>query len=229
MCLAISMIPIGIIGAINGFESTSYVLIGLILLVTFFVSLFISYFITRPLEKLTNNIDSISKGQLDVNLEPSEIDEINNLTNSLDRIMASLKLAVVKVGVKKDEIFEDSIKDPKVIKKEQEKAWSEKDFDSVFTFDEHANVIDCNDNMYNMLGYTKDEMLSLNISDFDALESKEDIIGKINKIKNDGPMVFKTIHKRKDGSSVLVEQNIQYLPDQNKFKCIVRQDYPIKY
>ena len=83
--------------------------------------------------------------------------------------------------------------------------------------------------MYNMLGYTKDEMLSLNISDFDALESKEDIIGKINKIKNDGPMVFKTIHKRKDGSSVLVEQNIQYLPDQNKFKCIVRQDYPIKY
>ena len=227
MCLAISMIPIGIIGAINGFESTSYVLIGLILLVTFFVSLFLSYFITKPIENLTNNIDSISKGQLDVNLESSEIYEINNLTNSLDRIMASLKLAVVKVGVKKDEIFEDSVKSPKTIEKEQEKSWSE-EFDSVFTFDEHANVIDCNDNMYKMLGYTKEELLSLNVSDFDALESKEDIIGKINKIKNEGPIVFKTIHKRKDGSSVLVEQKVQYLPNQNKFKCIVRQDCAVK-
>ena len=127
MCLAISMIPIGIIGAINGFESTSYVLIGLILIVTFFVSIFISYFITRPLEKLTNNIDSISKGKLDVNLESSEIYEINNLTSSLDRIMASLKLAVVKVGVKKDEIFENAVEVPN-IKKEHETLWNEKEF-----------------------------------------------------------------------------------------------------
>ena len=228
MCLAISMIPIGIIGAINGFESTSFFLIGLILIVTFIFSIFISYFITKPIVKLTDNIDSISKGQLDVNLESSEIYEINDLTDSLDRIMASLKLAVVKVGVKKDELFENSADSPKPIEKEQETSWIENEPDSVFTFDDKANIVECNDNMYKMLGYTAEEMKSMNISDFDALETKEGIIAKINKIKKEGAMVFKTIHKRKDGSSVLVEQNMQYLSDQNKFKCIVRQDYPVK-
>jgi PAS domain S-box-containing protein len=229
MCIAVSMIPIGIIGGINGFQSTSIVLIALIILVTFVVSIFISYFITQSIEKLTDNIDAISKGELDVQLESSEIYEINNLTKSLNRIMASLKLAVVKVGVKKDEIFENNVDNTKVFEKgEINKTWNERNIDPVFTFDENANVVDCNENMYNMLGYTKGEMLGLNISDFDALETKEDIIKKIEKIKSQGPISFKTIHKRKDGTSVLVEQNIQYLNGQNKFKCVVRQDNKIK-
>lgn len=223
------MIPIGIIGGINGFQSTSIVLIALIILVTFVVSIFISYFITQSIEKLTDNIDAISKGELDVQLESSEIYEINNLTKSLNRIMASLKLAVVKVGVKKDEIFENNIADTKFPEKEHiNKTWVERDVDPVFTFDENANVVDCNENMYNMLGYTKSELLGLNISDFDALETKEDIIKKIKKIKSQGPISFKTIHKRKDGTSVLVEQNIQYLNEENKFRCVVRQDNKIK-
>ena len=37
MCLAISAIPIGIIGGFQGFRYTSIMLIGLIFLVTFFV------------------------------------------------------------------------------------------------------------------------------------------------------------------------------------------------
>ena len=110
MCLAVSTIPIGIIGGIEGFQSESLILIGLIFLVTFFVSIAISYFITKPIEKLTENIDKISKGKLDVNLEPGEILEINNLTYSLNRVMASLKLAIHKVGVKKGEIFEEAVK-----------------------------------------------------------------------------------------------------------------------
>ena len=229
MCIAVSMIPIGIIGGINGFQSTSFVLISLIILVTFIVSIFISYFITQSIEKLTENIDAISKGELDVQLESSEIYEINNLTRSLNRIMASLKLAVVKVGVKKDEIFENNVATTKISEKEQnDKPWNERDIDPVFTFDEDANVVDCNENMYNMLGYTKSEMLTLNISDFDALETKEDIVKKIDKVRSQGPISFKTIHKRKDGTSVLVEQNIQYLNEQNKFKCIVKQDNQIK-
>jgi PAS domain S-box-containing protein len=63
-----------------------------------------------PLVKLTKKIDEISKGNLDVELEKSEIYEINNLTNSLDRVMASLKLAINKVGVRKEEIFQDAVK-----------------------------------------------------------------------------------------------------------------------
>jgi PAS domain S-box-containing protein len=386
MSLAIAVIPIGIIGGIQGYHSESVFLIGLIFIVTFTVSFVIAYFIKKPIERLTKNIDQISKGKLDVILEDSEIYEINNLTESLNRIMASLKLAIHKVGVKKGEIFEDAVKtkesyekkqqdllngingwawetdakgtftfvsknvskllgykaeellgnsfydyiSPEDVKKvkqalsqaEKEKKpifrvknwniakngekicvltngvpfydkdeniqgfrgvdtdisaekeaearikelnnelsdlkmdltellnirekkktlssliktdkksidekWSEHEFDSVFIFDENANILDCNDQMYKKLGYTKSEFLNLNMADIDALESKKDILIKIKKVKKDGVVTLKTIHKRKDGSAILVDENLQYLKDKKEFKGIVRDDYPLK-
>ena len=380
MCLAISTIPIGIIGGIEGFQS-SYLLIGLIFLVTFVVSIMISYLITRPLEKLTDNIIEISKGKLDVELATSEIHEINNLTDSLNRIMASLKLAIHKVGVKKGEIFEDNIKglestpkkqddliekisgwiwetdkkgkftfcstniskylgyspeeiigksfyemvspdDYKQIKQvfddaiknktpvdnlenwlvdktgkkiyvrtngvpvtdesgdligyrgiitdittekesenkinelntkisdlrseisnlsndttsieekepiedkteNEDESPREQKIDYVFIFDENANVLACTDSMGEKLGYSKDEMLSLNISDFDALETQQEIKDKIDQAKKNGHLSFKSIHKCKDGSKFLVYENFQYLKDKNAFRCIVKED-----
>ena len=165
MCLAVSTIPIGIIGGIEGFQSKSMMLIGLIFLVTFVVSLAISYLITRPIEKLTKNIDKISKGKLDVNLEPSEIYEINNLTDSLNRIMASLKLAIHKVGVKKGEIFEDAIKAKEAVEKKQNDlldsitgwAW-ETDSKGTYTF--------CSSNISKLLGYTSKEIIGKSFFDF---------------------------------------------------------------
>jgi len=368
------------IGGIQGFESYSMLLIGLIVLVTLSFSVALSYFISRSIEKLTGRIDEISKGRLDVQLEKSDIYEINKLTDSLNRVMASLKLAIHKVGVKKGEIFEDTIREKEVVEekygdlldsiagwaweidpkgtittcsknvlkslgykpgemigksifkfmpsdeakksrnifneagnknepicnveswyvgktgdkvcmmtnclpffdgdnnllgyrgvdvditagklsdekikelnKEMEDLkdriaqllnknrkkpgrkivsidknfdgqWSEHEFDSVFLFDENANILDCNENMYKKLGYTKSEILSLNISDFDILESKKDIFNKIQEAKKKGNISFKSIHKRKNGTSVLVYENMQYLKNKNMFKCIARED-----
>jgi PAS domain S-box-containing protein len=109
-----------------------------------------------------------------------------------------------------------------------ENKWSEHEFDAVFIFDENANILDCNENMSKRLGYKKNEILSLNLSDIDVLESKKDILDKIKKTKKDGIFSFKTIHKRKNGSTILVYENLQYNKNKNQFKSIVREDYPIK-
>ena len=365
MCLAVSMIPVGIISSFAGFQFAAAFLL-FILIVTLFVAFFISYFISHPLEKLTKNIDDISKGNLDVKLEKSEIYEINRLTQSLDRVMVSLKLAIKKVGVKKDEIFEKTARpreeleekyssllnnigdwiwetdsngtyvscspqiayllgyNPKEVigksffdfvpseeankvelvfdklsrgeksaekletyyvnkdghkvyvllsvipifddsgaflgyrgiqrditrykqfekkieeltkefsknkkrktidtKKNLAKDILNKGFDSMFIFDEQLHIVDCNETMHKQLGYTKEEMLSLNVTDFDIFENQESIRKKIKEIKEQGSINIKTIHKRKDGSSILVSENIQYLEDQNRFKCFVRED-----
>ncbi len=385
MCLAIAIIPIAIIGGFQGFESDeSTILIALIFGVTFCVSFLISYIITHPIEKLTRNIDEISKGKLDVHLGYGEIEEINTLTESLDRVMTSLKLAIHKVGVKKGEIFEDAVKAKEKYEKKQkdllnnikgwawetnsngdiayvsenvskclgynsdeltgkniydlmipsdaknakrlfsesakkqkpiknfenwnitknngkiciltnavpvfdennnlqnfrgvntditdhkkdkhrikklnnelstikveitellnqrdnnkkgldfvtsvktDEKWSEHEFDSIFLIDEKANIMDCNEKMYERLGYSKSEILSFNLSDIDALESKKDIVNKIKKAKKDGSITFKTIHKRKDGSAILVQENLQYNSDKNNFKGIIREDYSLK-
>ena len=383
MCLAISFIPIGIISGIEGFKSESVMLIGLIFCVTFIVSYIISLFITRPIEKLTHNIDQISKGKLDVNLNYSELQEINKLTDSLNRVMASLKLAVHKVGVKKGEIFEDAVKAKEIFEKKQKdlldsingwaweindkgvfsfcsnnvssylgytpeelkgknlfdfvseeyikqtkhifneavktktsirnlrylnktkngkklftqtngmpyydetgkligfrgvnaditneqdqelqikmlnqqiqdlklhtnkllnnnvkskktikpsieitkQKWSENDFDSVFLFDEKANIVECNENLYKSLGYSKSEILSLKIFDIDALETQKDIESKIKEVKKNGMVTFKTIYKKKDGTALLVHENMQYLEDRKMFKAIAREDSSLR-
>ena len=381
MCLAISMIPIGIISGFEGFQIAT-VFLGLILVITFIVSLVMTYFISRPLEKLTKNIDEISKGNLDVELEKSEIFEINTLTESLSRVMTSLKLAIHKVGVKKAEIFEETLKAKEEAEEKYQDlldniddwAWEtdakgvyiacsanvaetlgykpeevigksvfelmpsgeakkveaafkdaskrqepihqlenyyihkdgtkicvftnavpvfdkegnfqgyrgihknvttniqserkieeliqknkrlremrikaphvfdeldgieekltdaednleekryEDEFDYMFLFDEKANIVDCSENIDKKLGYKKDEMLLFNLADFDLIENKDDIEEKIKQIKKHGSVRLKTIHKRKNGSSVLVTENIEYLKDKHMFRCTVKKD-----
>ena len=169
MSLAISLIPIGIIAGFHGIEIASASL-GIILVVILIVSFIMSYLITMPLQKLTKNIDVISKGNLDVGLEKSEIYEINNLINSLKRVMVSLKLAIYKVGIVKEDIFEDSMK---------EKNATESRYNSllkvvdgwVWEIDNNGVWQFCSEKIFNTLGYQPNEVIGKNISDF--LETKD--------------------------------------------------------
>ncbi|MBD3310630.1 HAMP domain-containing protein, partial [Candidatus Woesearchaeota archaeon] len=68
------------------------------------ISLIIANYISKPLEEMVSSIEKISKGNLDVKLEKSNLDEVQSLVDALNRILASLKLAVEKVGVAKEEI-----------------------------------------------------------------------------------------------------------------------------
>ena len=155
----------------------------------------------------------------DITKEKNAETKIDSLTKELDDIKTEVAELINerKTGKKSEKVVFN--------KKKTDEKWSEQEFDCVFLFDEHANILDCNDNMYKRLGYSKTELLSLNMADFDALESKQDLIEKINKAKKKGVYTFKTIHKRKDGSAILVQENFQYLEDKNTFKCIVREDF----
>ena len=375
MCLVISLIPVAMISGLQGLEIASLFL-GVILLITLMVAFGISYFISIPLVKLTKNIDEISKGNLEVELEKSEIYEINNLTDSLDRVMASLKLAINKVGVRKEEIFQDAVKakeeaeakyeillkkidgwiwevDEKGIctkcsdkitntlgylpkqlvgkeifpflkpedankfkdimyvisqqktdrankldmywmnqdnthsiwvrsfcipvfnsegsfqglrcfsrdateyqaaetkieelEKRLDEAYKqlhtvlhqskgeavlqpaintipEQEFDYMILFDEEAKIIDCTNDIQKKLGFTKEEMLTLTFADVVYLESYQDIKASLDEIKKVGSSHIKSIHKKKDGSSLFVSEFITYLKDRNMFICMVKQD-----
>jgi len=71
--------------------------------------------ITRPIKKLTIDVDSITKGNLDIQIEKSKIYEIQTLNESLNRILASLKLAILRTGATKGELgLGEAIKAKKV-------------------------------------------------------------------------------------------------------------------
>ena len=377
MCLTISLIPIGIIGGFQGFGIATASL-GLIIVIILIISFMMSSLITMPIKKLTKNIEIISKGNLDVELEKSEIYEINNLINSLKRVMVSLKLAIHKVGINKEDIFEETIKEknaaesryssllkvvdgwiweidnkgvwqfcsekifdtlgyqpseivgknifdfiePKdkiklkkmlkknttktdenqnlpttlelnfqhksgdnlsfvtsvvpfyddsfdflgvrgmsrkldgtyqektsivektiesinekekiplkkesinslIIKDPLVKSIGKNEFDFYFLFDKNTNIVECSKDMIQRLGFDKSEILSLSLDDIDCLDKKDDIKNKVNKVRDQGKMIFKTMYRKKDKRTILVNETICFLKDRNLFKCFVKEE-----
>jgi len=378
MSLSISLIPIGIIGGFHGFEIVT-VALGLILVVSLAVSFIMAYFITMPIQKLMKKINEISRGNLEISLEKSEIYEINNLINSLKRVMVSLKLAIRKVGIIKEDIFKETLKEKdaaesrytsllKVVngwiweldnngvwqfcsekitdilgykpseivgknifdfletkdkiklkkifkqhikkasenqnlpitielsfhhkggdnvslhssivpfydesydflgfrginrkindiyqektdliekntdlKNEKLKVLNEKEnisgsdnrdilvssigknkFDYCFLFDKDTNIVECSKNMAQKLGYDKSEILSLTLDNLDCFEEKESIKNKLNSIKDLGKMNFKTMYKKKNKGTILVNETICYLKDKDLFECSVKEEH----
>jgi PAS domain S-box-containing protein len=110
--------------------------------------------------------------------------------------------------------------------KEQQKDDSSKvdDVDSLLLLDENTRIVDCTTAVHGLLGYTREELLNLTLSDFDALETPQSIKEKLKEAKKHGSITLKTIHKRKDGSSLLVQEHIDYLKDKNLFQCMVKKE-----
>ena len=73
--------------------------------------------IFKPITKLSSSVNKITKGQFNIQLEKSKIKEVQDLTDSLSRILASLKLAIMKTGVSKEHL---GIGEEKAIKAKEE-------------------------------------------------------------------------------------------------------------
>lgn len=74
-----------------------FVITIILLLVAFFIYV-LAKSIVGELNILSRDIGLITKGNLDIQLKKSNIFEIQSLTDSLNRILASLKLAILRIG-----------------------------------------------------------------------------------------------------------------------------------
>ena len=59
--------------------------------------------VTRPLRKMEEAVDQIVQGKFDIELNKSRIDEVQSLIHSFNRILASLKLAVLRSKMNNEE------------------------------------------------------------------------------------------------------------------------------
>ena len=84
--------------------------------------------------------------------------------------------------------------------------------DGYWQADLEGNLLEVNNAYENMSGYSKEELLTMKISDVEAKESKTDTLNHIQEIIKNGKDQFETIHKRKDGSLFEVEISAKYIP-----------------
>jgi PAS domain S-box-containing protein len=79
--------------------------------------------------------------------------------------------------------------------------------DAIFILEVDGRFIDVNAAAYRRLGYTKDELLALPLSQLDPPEFAARIADRLKMVREQGSAIFESAHLRKDGAVMPVEIN----------------------
>jgi diguanylate cyclase (GGDEF)-like protein/PAS domain S-box-containing protein len=77
--------------------------------------------------------------------------------------------------------------------------------EGIHVMDMDGNIVEANDTFCRMLGYTQQEAAGLNVADWDAQWSLEELTERFRKLIHLDGALFETRHRRKDGSVIEVE------------------------
>lgn len=80
--------------------------------------------------------------------------------------------------------------------------------DAFFVHDAEGEILDVNRQACESLGYTREELLSLNVADIEQNFSSREVKGKWEEISRDSPITLEGIHRRKDGGTFPVEVRV---------------------
>lgn len=83
--------------------------------------------------------------------------------------------------------------------------------DGFFVADFDARLLEVNDSYCKMVGYPREELLTMSISDIEAAEEPEEIAQHMKNLMKLGYDRFETRHRRKDGQIIDVEVSTQYI------------------
>jgi PAS domain S-box-containing protein len=71
-----------------------------------------------------------------------------------------------------------------------------------------GRIVEVNDAYCRMSGYTKEELLGMRIQDLEAIDSKEEIAARLERISKEGGLCFESSHRKKNGELFQVELSV---------------------
>jgi len=83
--------------------------------------------------------------------------------------------------------------------------------DGFWIVDVQGKILEVNEAYCNMTGYTRDELLTLNVSDLEVVEDFNNVLKHIEKIMTVGSELFETSHRKKNGEIIAIEISTTYL------------------
>ena len=107
-------------------------------------------------------------------------------------------------------------------------SFSRLSLDGIWVVDTEGRIKEVNEAYCKLIGYSREELLTMSIKDVEALETPPEIQQTIAKIKAAGVARFERAHRRKDGVIVPVEINATFIEqDQQQFFLAFIRDLTI--
>ena len=137
----------------------------------------------------------------------------------------------LKLETQKEELIQTAkeLKGMNSLLKESEvklKAMSDNIPDALYVSDGKGNIIECNDMASRQLGYSKDEILKMNLSELNNDNGKDIFLEMTERYKNKSTNIlhFETIHKKKNNEQIHVDVNtsVYYLDGEINILSIIR-------
>ena len=85
-----------------------------------------------------------------------------------------------------------------------------------------GRLSDVNLRACDMLGYSREEMLRLEVEEIDVVDDRARIAARMRQVVEQGWLIFETQHRRQDGRLIDVEVSVGFLPEENLFPVFVR-------
>jgi len=202
---------------ITQLTNTLILLFVIILSIAIFISSFIPRTITRPIRRLHEGTEEITKGNLNYKVGTTSSDEVGQLSRAFDEMTANLKKSreeLEEYSKNLEKKVEERTRDLEVDiskrKKVEEALYkSQQEFDSLFRsspealvyLDKKGKVLDTNTRFCELFGYSLKEIKGRNIDDGMIHPSDKIEEGKKLSIKAlEGYLNYETIRKKKDGT-----------------------------
>lgn len=87
--------------------------------------------------------------------------------------------------------------------------------DGFWMVDHKGKLLDVNDIYCRMVGYSREELLTMSIHDLEAMESPELVAQHLQKVRLHGSGRFETRHRRKSGQLLDIEVSTHFVPDKD--------------
>jgi len=83
--------------------------------------------------------------------------------------------------------------------------------DIILLIDREGRIVDANEKAVIAYGYTRDELLQLNLRDLRTPETKAILDAQLKQVEESNGFVFETVHQRKDGTTFPVENSARVI------------------
>lgn len=170
--------------------------ISVMLLVGLLIGLLIEFAVHRNivarLETLTGAVRRYGRGDHAVRAPIEGNDEITYAEHDFDEMADNI----------------EQLRQVEAMLRSREQATLQSSLDGIHIFDVLGDVVEVNPAFCNMLGYTHAELMTMNVADWDANKTRAELQAAFAfLIQENKPLLFETLHRRKDGSLLQVEIN----------------------